>query len=206
MASTLIYLVRHGEQQHASDAGENPDQGLSALGEEQARYLGRRLARVPFDVVRHGPSPRTAATAAILSQYLPGVPVCESELLTDLTPVPVPGQEESVPVQYRRFLGTVPEQERDVGGARLDTAVARLAVVTGADRCELLVTHNFVIGWFVRHVLGAPWWRWMGLNQFNCALSIIRVSDGGPPSLVTFNDVGHLPVDRRGEQPVRLLS
>jgi probable phosphoglycerate mutase len=42
---------------------------------------------------------------------------------------------------------------------------SRLAVATDTDRCELLVTHNFVIGWFIRHVLAAPWWRWMGLNQ-----------------------------------------
>jgi serine/threonine-protein phosphatase PGAM5 len=199
-------LVRHGEQQRAPGEGENQAKGLSVLGEEQARCLGRRLASVPFDAVRHGPSRRTAETAAILAEYLPGVPVCESELLTDLTPVPVPGQEGSVPDQYRWFLDTVPAEERDLGGARLDAAFAQLAVAAGADRCELLVTHNFVIGWFVRHVLGAPWWRWMGLNQFNCALSIIKISDSDPPALVTFNDVGHLPVDRRGTQPVRLLS
>jgi hypothetical protein len=70
---------------------------------------------------------------------------------------------------------------------------------------EESVSH-FVIGWFVRYVLDAPWWRWMGLNQFNCALTIIKVSDGEPPALVTFNDIGHLPADPRGEPPVRLLS
>ena len=206
MASTLLYLVRHGEQAPAPGDGADPGPGLSALGEEQAGYLGRRLASVPFDIVRHGPARRAAETAAILSGYLPGVPVCESELLTDLTPIPVHGQEESVPARYRWFLDTVPQQERDLGGARLDAAVARLAVAAAADRCELLVTHNFVIGWFVRHVLGAPWWRWMGLNQFNCALTIIKVSDDEPAALVTFNDIGHLPVDRRGDPPVRLLS
>lgn len=206
MATTLLYLVRHGEQQRAARDGEDPDLGLSALGAEQARYLGGRLAKVPFDVVRHSPACRAAETAAIVSEYLPGVPVHESDLLTDLTPVPIPGQEESVPIRYRWFLDTVAEEERDLGGSRLDAAVARLAVATDADRCELLVTHNFVIGWFVRHVLAAPWRRWMGLNQFNCALTIIKVSDGEPPALVTFNDIGHLPVGRRGEPPVRLLS
>ena len=206
MASTLLYLVRHGEQQRAPGDGEDPGLGLSALGEEQARYLGRRLANVPFDVVCHGPSRRAAETAAILSEYLAGVPVRESDLLTDRTPMPIPGQEESVPAQYRWFLDSVPEEERDLGGSRLDAAVARLAVATDTDRCELLVTHNFVIGWFVRHVMAAPWWRWMGLNQFNCALTIIKVSGSEPPALVTFNDIGHLPVDRRGEPPVRLLS
>jgi serine/threonine-protein phosphatase PGAM5 len=194
MASTLLYLVRHGEQQRAPGDGEDPGLGLSALGAEQAGQLGRRLAlaSVRFDVVRHSPARRAAETAAILSRYLPGVPVRESELLTDRTPVPIPGQEESVPAQYRWFLDTVPAQERDPGGARLDAAIARLAVTTGADRRELLVTHNFVIGWFVRHAMVAPWWRWMGLNQSNCGLTIIKVSDGEPPALVTFNDTGHL--------------
>lgn len=206
MASTLLYLVRHGEQERSAVDDEAPGLGLSALGAEQAGYLGRRLAGVPFDVVRHGPARRAAETAAVLARHLPGVPVIESELLTDLTPVPAPGQEECVPAGYRWFLDTVAEEERDVGGVRLDTAVARLAVATTADRCELLVTHNFVIGWFVRHVLDAPWWRWMGLNQFNCALTIIKVSEDEPPALVSFNDVGHLPVGRRGEPPVRLLS
>lgn len=206
MASTLLYLVRHGEQQRAPGDGVELDLGLSALGQAQARYLGRRLASVPFDVVRHGPSRRTAGTAAILSEYLPGVEVCESGLLADRTPMPIPGQEESVPVQYRWFLDTVPEEERDLGGCRLDAAVTQLAVATDTDRCELLVTHTFVISWFVRHVLAAPWWRWMGLNQFNCALTIIKVSGSEPPALVTFNDIGHLPVERRGEPPVRLLS
>jgi len=204
--ATLLYLVRHGEQQRGPGDDEDPGLGLSELGKEQARYLGRRLAGVPFNVVRHGPAGRAAETAAILSQYLPGVPVRESDLLADRTPMPVPGQEGSVPARYRWFLDTVPADERDLGGSRLDDAVARLAVATAADRCELLVTHNFVIGWFVRHVLDAPWWRWMGLNQFNCALTIIKVSDGEPPALITFNDIGHLPVDRRGEPPLRLLS
>jgi probable phosphoglycerate mutase len=206
MATTLLYLVRHGEQDHVPGEGDDPGLGLSALGEEQAGYLGRRLAGVTFDVVRHGPARRAAETAAILSEFLPGVSVEESDLLSDLTPVPLPGQEESVPAEYRWFLDTVPEDERDLGGKRLNTAIARLGTVTDVDRCELLVTHNFVIGWFVRHVLYAPWWRWMGLNQFNCGLTIIKVSDDEPPSLVGFNDIGHLPVDRRGHPPVRLFS
>jgi probable phosphoglycerate mutase len=84
--------------------------------------------------------------------------------------------------------------------------VSQLAVTGPDDRCELLVTHNFVIGWFVRHALDAPAWRWMGLNQFNCALTIIQIRTDLPPMLITFNDVGHLPLDLRGRSPVALLS
>ena len=84
--------------------------------------------------------------------------------------------------------------------------VGQLAATGDADRCELLITHNFVIGWFVRHALDAPAWRWMELNQFNCALTIIQIGPALPPTLITFNDMGHLPTDLRGHTPVALRS
>lgn len=198
MANTWLYLARHGAQQHSSadgdgdGSGDEPSLGLSALGEEQARLLGVRLAGISFEAVRHSPLRRAAETAQILSGYLPGVPVSASELLADRTPVPTGAQEDTVPTRYRWFFGTVPPAERDHGGAQLDAAFARLAVAGEADRRELLITHNFVIGWFVRHVLDAPWWRWMSLNQANCGLTVIKVSSGEPAALVTFNDTGHL--------------
>jgi probable phosphoglycerate mutase len=206
LARTLLYLVRHAEQKSSPGSGEEPGAGLSAIGQQQARHLGRRLAGVPFDVIRHSPLPRAAETARIVSGYLPGVPVAESGLLTDLTPVPPPGADDWVPEEYRWFPGTVPDDERDISGSRLDAAYAGLATAGDADRCELLITHNFVIGWFVRRVLDAPWWRWMGLNQFNGALTIVKIATDAPPALVTFNDIGHLPADIRGNSPILLHS
>jgi probable phosphoglycerate mutase len=161
----LLYLVRHGEQRHAA-SGDEPDAGLSALGEEQARCLGHRLGNVAFDVLRHSPLRRAAETARVLSDYLPGVPVSSSELLADRTPVPAAGHEAAVPAQYRWFLDAVPAEERDPGGAQLDAAVAQLAV----------------------------------------AGDFVHVRSGEPPALVTFNDIGHLPVDLRGRPPVPLRS
>jgi hypothetical protein len=35
----------------------------------------------------------------------------------------------------------------------------------------------------------------MGLNQRNCALTVIRVSPAEPAALISFNDCGHLPPD-----------
>jgi serine/threonine-protein phosphatase PGAM5 len=198
LASTLLYLVRHAEQ----DAGG----GLSALGQQQAHLLGERLAGVRFDAVRHSPVRRAEETALILADYLPGVPVSRSELLRDRTPVPSAGQVVEVPPRFLPFLESIPAAERDPGGELLDAAVGELATTGAGDRCELLVTHNFVIGWFVRHALDAPAWRWIGLNQFNCALTIIQVRGDLPPVLITFNDLGHLPVDLRGQSAVALRS
>ncbi len=193
MAITWLYLVRHGEQRHEGDGDdEDPNLGLSALGQEQARLLGARLAGVRFDIVRHSPLRRAQETARIVSGYLPGVPVSASDLLADRIPVPSGGQRDAVPPAFRWFFDTFPPDEGDEGGTELDAAFARLAVAGEAHRRELLITHNFVIGWFVRHALDAPWWRWMGLNQANCGLTIIEVSNGESATLVAFNDTGHL--------------
>ena len=45
--------------------------------------------------------------------------------------------------------------------------------------------------------LAAPSWRWLGLNQMNCALSVIAYRAGLPPSLISFNDAGHLTPELR---------
>ena len=70
------------------------------------------------------------------------------------------------------------------------------------DRHDLLITHNFVIGWFVREVFGAASGAGSGVNQANCGLTIIRVRSAKPPVLVTHNDLGHLPAELRTGLPV----
>jgi serine/threonine-protein phosphatase PGAM5 len=187
-------------------AGDHRDAGLSRLGEQQAHRLGWRLADVPFDIVRHSPLRRAVQTAQILAGYLSGVPVHSSELLADRTPMPSADQASAIPARYQSFLDRVPADERDPGGEHLDSAVRQLASTGTSDRCELLVTHNFVIGWFVRHALDAPPWRWIGLNQFNCALTIIQYQAGLPAMLISFNDLGHLPAGLRGQPPIALRS
>jgi probable phosphoglycerate mutase len=182
MPRTQIYLARHGEK--------GADGGLSDLGREQADALGRRLGGVSFAAVHHSVLPRAAETADVVGGYLPGVPVHACDHALDRTPIPAHPHE--YPQRWRRWLDTVPEAERDVDAARLRDAVEHLGVVGDRDRRELVITHNFVIGWFVRHALDAPTWRWIGLDQANCALTIVQWETGRPPTLVCFNDVGHL--------------
>ncbi|MDG6104148.1 histidine phosphatase family protein [Dactylosporangium aurantiacum] len=150
MPRTTLYLARHG---HAD--GDTPGSALTAEGRAQAGRLGHRLRGVPFTAVHHSPLRRAAETAAILAAYLPGVPVHACDLVTDRTPVPSPGREPDYPQRYRSWLDQVPPAERDPDAAALHDAVTRLLAVGAEDRTDLLVTHNFVIGWFVRHVLDA---------------------------------------------------
>jgi probable phosphoglycerate mutase len=180
LTRTRLYLVRHGEQ----DSGA---EGLSGLGREQAHRLGRRLARTPFDAIHHSAKPRAAETAEIVGGYLTGVPAHACDFVADRTPYP--SDRSQYPQRWRDWFDGVPENERDRDAEALDEAVSHFRGVGGT---ALLVTHNFVIGWFVRHVMDAPRWRWLGLNQANCAITIVEWVPERPPVLVSFGDTGHL--------------
>lgn len=112
--------------------------------------------------------------------------------MADRTPVPSAGQLDRYPDRWHAWLAGVPADERDEAAAALQSAVAHFGVAGEQDRYELLITHNFVIDWFVRHVLDAPVWRWIGLNQENCAITIVQWDSDRPPTLLAFNDTGHL--------------
>lgn len=190
MASTSVYLVRHGEQEAVR--GHATDSGLSETGREQAHRLGRRLSGVPFLHIHHSALQRARQTAAIVAGHLLDAPMHPCDFAADRTPMPTADQQSQYPDRYRPWLERVPELERDEGAVAVTAAVDHFGTVGAQDRHDLVITHNFVIGWFVRHVLDAPHWRWIGLNAANCAVTIVRWETGHPPSLISFNDAGHL--------------
>jgi serine/threonine-protein phosphatase PGAM5 len=189
MARTLLYLVRHGEQDQATpDAGG----GLSSVGREQADRLGRRLAAVTFTQIHHSPLARAVQTTDVLAAHLPAVARHPCDFVADRTPVPSAARRDDYPERWLPWLDAVPEEERDEDAAALQGAVEHFCVVGEEDRRELLVTHNFVIAWFVREVLQAPVWRWIGLDSANCGLTVVESGSDRPPQVVAFNDTGHL--------------
>ena len=195
--SHFIYLVRHGEQQDAEFG--LPDGPLSAKGKLQAAAIGERLAAVPFTGAWHSPLQRATETAGIIQSHLGAVTSKPSNLLFDCYPS---GPTPDMPHAFDPFFGGVTADQIDAGKAQMTDAVAEFLAPARGDRHDLLVTHNFVIGWFVREVLDAPQWRWLGLNQANCGLTIIRVRSAKPPVLVTHNDLGHLPPELRTGLPI----
>ncbi|SIN24418.1 histidine phosphatase family protein [Micromonospora cremea] len=203
MITRLLYLARHGEQEDA--AAESSEAGLSERGRRQARLLGERLRGRPFAAVHHGPLRRAAETAELVAASLPGVPVYATELAGDHLPHDTDPAD--LPSAYADFLGQFSAAER-VDGPRVTAAAVRRFTgpvaggTEGADGIEpireLVVTHNFLIAWLVRHALNAPERRWLGLNQHNAGLTVIRYGPAAPPNLVAFNDVAHLPPELRG--------
>jgi len=186
--SRYLYFVRHGEQ--VDQEFGLPEGPLSERGLEQATLLANRLASVRFDAAFTSPLQRAIETAAVITTSL-SIPDAEpSALLMDCVPS---GKSPDMPSAFEPFYGGITEEEIQAGEAQMADATAEWLAPSREDRHELLITHNFVIAWFVREVFGAPAWRWMGLNQANCGLTIIRVRSAKPPVLITHNDLGHLP-------------
>nr|WP_153745610.1 histidine phosphatase family protein [Microbacterium sp. SYP-A9085] len=185
-----IYLVRHGEHQDAEQGVA--DGPLSARGRRQAEALADRLSGLPLSAVWHSPLERAAETARAVADRLPSVDPQPSALLFDCVPT---GMTDETPAVYEPFFGSVTEAEIEAGRAQMSDAVSAFLVRKPGEVHELLITHNFVISWFVREVLQMPEWRWMTLNQAHCGLTVIAQKNGRPWSLVTHNDLAHLPFE-----------
>ena len=195
-----IYLVRHGEHQ---DAEYGVDDGpLSPRGRRQAELIADRLSGLALDAVWHSPLSRAAETARAIAERLPAVDVQPSALLFDCVPS---GMTDDTPAVFEPFFGSVTEAEIEAGRAQMGDAVNEFLVRKPGEVHEVLITHNFVISWFVREVIEAPEWRWMTLNQAHCGLTVIAQKQGRPWSLVTHNDLGHLPFELRTGMPDDLL-
>jgi probable phosphoglycerate mutase len=186
--SRYVYLVRHGEQVDAEFG--LPDGPLSERGRAQAVHLADRLSGIQFDAAYTSPLQRAIETASVITERL-GMPEAEpNALLMDCIPA---GPTADMPSVFEPFYGSISEEQLVAGEAQMADAMAEWLAPSRDDRHDLLITHNFVIAWFVREVFGASAWRWLGINQAHCGLTIIRVRTAKPPVLLTHNDLGHLP-------------
>lgn len=186
MAHNII-LVRHGENADAEHGVI--DSGLSERGIAQARALAARLAPAGITQAWHSPLDRAWETMNIIREAIPMLPAEPSALLMDCVPS---DKAPETPAVFDPFFGSVSEADVEAGAAQMADAVAEFLAPGRHGETDLLVTHNAVIGWFVREVLGAPDWRWATLNQSNCGITVIQQRPGRPWALITHNDVGHL--------------
>ncbi|RZQ62362.1 histidine phosphatase family protein [Amycolatopsis suaedae] len=185
MSTRTLYVARHGA---ADPFGE-----LTEAGQRQTELLGRRLAGLPVDAVWHSPLPQAARSARILGTSLPDVPVWEAAELIDH----VPHVPDEMPAAWAGFFDGFSAAEAASGAALADALTARFACPTGEETHEVLVTHAYQVAWLVRHALDAPPARWLGLSCGNTALTVIQYRDGLAPTVLLYNDMGHLPPELR---------
>ena len=133
----LFLLARHGESllNVAGLVNADParDQGLSPLGEEEARDLGRQLAGIDVDLVVTSRFPRTHQTAALA---LAGREVPRVEL-PELDDVRVGELEGKTIAEYRAWKRDRPRSGRFPGGESLDELRRELSALEDGYRRPL---------------------------------------------------------------------
>ncbi|WP_436496395.1 histidine phosphatase family protein [Actinokineospora sp. HUAS TT18] len=189
MATRTLYLTRHAE---ATD----DEVELTKDGRRQAELLGQRLRGVPFAAVHHGPLNRAAQTARLVCAGMGRGEARANTAAGDYVPY-VPDRAELPAESADLYLGFLDQFDTAEGPALAQAALDQFTGPAGEDRHELVVTHNFLIAWLVRAAVGAPPWRWLGLNHCHAALTVIRYASGLPAAVLVFNDMSHLPPQLR---------
>jgi broad specificity phosphatase PhoE len=156
----LFLLARHGESllNVAGVVNADParDQGLSPLGEDEARDLGRQLAAIDIDLVVTSRFPRTHQTAALA---LGGREVPKLEL-PELDDVRVGELEGKTLAEYRAWKRDRPRSDPFPGGESLDDAAARYAdayrsLLARREQVMLIVCHEIPVRYAINAAAGS---------------------------------------------------
>lgn len=191
MGSRFIYLIRHGQYVHAKEEGE-----LTHIGEEQAILTGKMLANLPIDAVHTSSSLRAVQTTAHILAQLGDLKAMPNDLLKECVP--------AIPTSLARFYEANPRRhsptEDEVADCseRLDLVYDLFFTGTdGQDSYELIVSHGNVIRYMITRVLGVAPEAWVKMAIYNCGISLIVVDHTHSASLITHNEVAHLPFELR---------
>jgi serine/threonine-protein phosphatase PGAM5 len=185
-----IYLVRHGIYDRDTTATDDRvSNGLNALGHEQAKLVGARLAGlgVKFDRLISSEYLRAKQTADDMGAQMKMTPSRDG-LLNECTPNS----------SNARLMAS--EKPADVAACDSTLAVAwqRYLVPTPEhDTYDVLVCHGNVIRWTLMRALGADTKNWSNQDAGNCSLTIIAVRPDASIRLAMYSDVGHIPVEKQ---------
>ncbi len=181
-----IYLIRHGDYDHADDRDPDVGKGLVPLGVAQARLVAHRLRSMPVEWTSLHASTMTRAreTAQVVAQELPHLELQTSRLLRECTPA-----------TWRQDI-MAEETSADLDACQDQLEAAFTAYFTpspAADRHDILVCHGNVIRYLVTRVLKVDPMAWLGMSIGNCSLTVVKILPDGSMKLLSYSDVGHIP-------------
>jgi serine/threonine-protein phosphatase PGAM5 len=185
-----VYMVRHGIYDRDTTATDDrTSNGLNALGHEQAKLAGARLASlgIKFDRLISSEFLRAKQTADDIGTLIKMTPTRDGAL------------NECTPASVNATL-MASEKPADVAACDSVRAVAwqRYFIPTPTrDTYDVLVCHGNVIRWTLMRALGADTKLWSNQDIGNCSLTIIAVRPDGSIRLVMYSDVGHIPVEKQ---------
>jgi serine/threonine-protein phosphatase PGAM5 len=186
----FVYLVRHGIYDRDTTATDDRvSNGLNALGHEQARLVGARLAAlgIKFDRLISSEFLRAKQTADDMGKVMKMTPT-RDESLNECTPTSV---------SAALMASENPADVAACDSARVLSWQRYFVPTPTRDTYDVLVCHGNVIRWALMRALDADTKLWSNQDIGNCSLSIIAVRPDGSIRLVMYSDVGHIPVEKQ---------
>jgi serine/threonine-protein phosphatase PGAM5 len=181
----FVHLIRHGCYDRDDSGDEHEGNGINALGREQARLLGARLAAMPvtYRILVSSDLLRARQTADEVGAIL-GVAAEQDPLLEECTPFSSrPGfDQEHDPEEMERCR----EQLEAVWEKYFRPS-------PDADAHDVLICHGNLIRWLTQRATGSDVRNWTSMDIGNASLTGVAVRADGAIRLAMFSDVGHLP-------------
>lgn len=186
----FVYLVRHGIYDLDTTATDDRvANGLNALGHEQARLVGERLAGLglKFDRLISSQFLRAAQTADDMGKAMKMTPTRDA-VLNECT---------STNSNARLMAREKPADIASCDSARTAMWSRYFQATPDRDTYDVLVCHGNVIRWAAMRGLGADEKNWINLDCGNASLTILSIRPDGSVRPVMYSDVGHLPVEKQ---------
>jgi broad specificity phosphatase PhoE len=204
--SVRLYLIRHGES--ASNVARREgraadfDPPLTAIGQEQARRLGERLAQSGVDAVYSSPLQRSYDTGMAIAR-LTGHDIT---VVDDLQEINEPARRNGVDIEVtlpqgashddiKRRFEQEPTWDNLPGGessahfrARISSAISRIVDENPGKRVAI-TCHGGVIQSYIGHILGLK--TDFPFYCFNASITSVRAA-GDRRVLWRLNDLAHL--------------
>lgn len=187
MTFRYIYLVRHGQYDPHTPTTDPLEAGLTKVGHKQAEKTAKFLATLPISAVHVSSLRRTMETAAPLVAALPQLKPQYSKRLWECIPYCSP--------EMRVMFADIPDAQ--IASEQLQARQAYdqyIKPTRGKDRHEVIVSHGNLIRYFVARVLSADPSIWINMESRNCGITRIAIDHHGYASLISYNELGHLPL------------
>uniref|UniRef100_A0A915Q4N5 Serine/threonine-protein phosphatase PGAM5, mitochondrial n=1 Tax=Setaria digitata TaxID=48799 RepID=A0A915Q4N5_9BILA len=202
-----IILIRHG--QYFMDRKDKNYLSLTPLGQEQAKYLGQRLANsgLKFDSVVMSTMTRAEETAKLILNELPPTVTKSDPLLEEGAPFPPEPPSRHWRPKHKLFVLVLVFLVEcsfclnfATEGSRIEAAfrkyIHRASQKQKNDSWELIVCHGNVIRYFVCRALQFPPEGWLRMSVGHCSITWLVIYPDGCVSVRSVGDVGHLPSEK----------
>lgn len=186
MSVRFVYLVRHGQENHAEKHDELGGP-LTETGMAQATATAEFLRYVPLTAVYTSTLRRAAQTASLLLAHHSHLTAQATTLLWECVP--------SIPLILRESMSYLRPEQLAAEQARITQAFNTYLALPepGQVHHDLVVCHGNLIRYFVCRVLETPPDLWLNLEIANCGITQMEIRPNGRMVLVAHNLYNHLP-------------